>query len=112
MISWLLTVAASSPPMNVDFWLEPGEKVELILWLIVAAVSLIPIVFFSISYVRVRSIKLLITDIAFILFFVKAMILGMKLFIPSYSDEIWWSVAAILDIMTISLIALALSKKA
>jgi hypothetical protein len=112
MMLWLLTVAISSIPMDVDVGLEPGEEVELILWLIVAAVSLIPVIFFSISYIRVRSTKLLMTDIAFILFFVKAVTLGMKLFIPSYSDEIWWSVAAFLDIMIISLIALALSKKA
>jgi hypothetical protein len=30
---------------------------------------------------------------------------------PNYVDEIWWSVAAVLDIMIISLIAYSLSRK-
>lgn len=110
MLSWLPTIIAPSAPNDVG--LEPHEQVELILWLIAAAVSLIPVVIFSISYVRVKNTKLLITTLAFCLFFVKALILAMKLFIPNYVDEIWWSVAAVLDIMIISLIAIALSKKA
>ena len=78
---------------------------------IVAAVSLIPLVIFSISYRRVRSQKLLITTLAFFLFFVKALILAMELFMPDYLDDTWWSVAAVLDIMIISLIAYSLSRK-
>ena len=105
MIPWLLAASVSLVPGDIDVGLEPHEQTELILWLIVAAVSLIPLVIFSISYRRVRSQKLLITTLAFFLFFVKALILAMKLFMPNYVDEIWWSVAAVLDIMIISLIA-------
>ena len=111
MIPWLLAASVSVVPGDIDGGLEPHEQTELILWLIVAAVSLIPLVIFSISYRRVRSQKLLITTLAFFLFFVKALILAMKLFMPNYVDEIWWSVAAVLDIMIISLIAYSLSRK-
>jgi predicted transcriptional regulator len=111
MIHWLLEASLSLTPSDIDVGLEPHEQTELILWLIVAAVSLIPLVIFSISYRRVRSPKLLITTLAFFLFFIKALILAMKLFIPNYVDEIWWSVAAVLDIVTISLIAYSLSRK-
>jgi len=111
MISWLLAASVSLVPSNIDVGLEPHEQTELILWLIVAAVSLVPLVIFSISYSRVRSPKLLITTLAFFLFFIKALILAMKLFIPNYVDEIWWAVAAVLDIMIISLIAYSLGRK-
>ena len=111
MIPWLLAASVSLVPSDIDVGLEPYEQTELILWLIVAAVSLIPLVIFSISYRRVRSQKLLITTLAFFLFFVKALILAMKLFMPNYVDEIWWSVAAVLDIMIISLIAYSLRRK-
>lgn len=107
---WPLEVAVSLVPSEA--LLEPNERPELVLWLIVAAVSLFPAVVFFISYNRVRSTKLLITALAFSLFFVKAMILASKLFIPNYVDEIWWAVAAVLDIIIIGLIAISLSKKA
>ena len=111
MIQWLLAMSVSLVQSDIDVGLEPHEQTELILWFIVAAVSLIPLVIFSISYIRVRSPKLLITTLAFFLFFIKALILAIKLFIPNYVDEIWWSVAAILDIIMISLIAYSLSRK-
>ena len=111
MIQWLMALSASLLPVDVDVGFEPHEQTELILWLIVALVSLVPLLVFSISYKRVRSPKLLITTIAFFLFFVKALILAMKLFIPNYDDEVWWAVAAVLDILIISLIAYSLSRK-
>lgn len=111
MIHWLLEASLSLTPSDIDIGLEPHEQTELILWLIVAAVSLVPLVIFSISYNRIRSPRLLITTLAFFLFFIKALILAMKLFIPNYVDEIWWSVAAVLDIVIISLIAYSLSGK-
>jgi predicted transcriptional regulator len=111
MIPWLLAVSTSLVPNDIDVGLEPYEQTELILWLIVAAISLVPLVIFSISYHRIRSPKLLITTLAFSLFFIKALILAMKLFMPNYVDEVWWSVAAVLDIMIISLIAYSLSRK-
>ena len=91
--------------------LEAHEQTELILWIIVGAVSLIPLLIFSISYKRVRSPKLLISALAFSLFFVKALVLAIKLFVPNDADEIWWPVAAVLDILIISLIAYSLSRK-
>lgn len=98
--------------------LEPAEEINAILWLIVAGISLIPLCIFLISYIRVKSKKLQITTVAFSLFFIKAMVLAMKLFIPGCDDEIWylndefwWSVAAILDMIIIGLIAFALKKK-
>ena len=111
MIPWLLAASVPLVSSDIDVGLEPHEQTELILWLIVAAVSLIPFVIFSISYHRVRSPKLLITAAAFFLFFIKALILAMKLFVPNYVDEIWWAVAAVLDIIIISLIAYSLSRK-
>ena len=97
---------------------EAGESINAILWLIVAGISLIPLYIFFLSYIRVKSKKLLITTVAFGFFFVKAITLGMRLFIPEPADEIWymdeefwWSVAAILDIIIIGLIAYALKKK-
>lgn len=110
MISWLLAVAA--PLVPSEALLEPGEMPELILWLIVAAISLVLVIIFSISYTRVKSTKLLITTFAFVLFFIKAIILAMKLFVPNYADEFWWAIAAVLDILIVGLIAISLSKKA
>jgi len=98
--------------MNCDTMLESGDTLNSILWLIVAAVSVVPLIVFLISYRRTKSRKLLITAAAFTLFFVKAVLLSMKLFIHNYADEVWWSAAAILDILIISLIAFALSRKA
>lgn len=109
MISWPLMAAISLLPSNPV--LQPHEQTELILWLIVAAVSLIPVVIFSISYIRIRSTKLLITTLAFTLFFVKALVLSARRFTPNYVDADWWWVAAVLDIMIICLIAYSLSKK-
>ncbi len=102
-----------------DIVVESGEVIMAVLWLVVAVISLIPLCIFYISYNRVKSKKLLITTVAFSLFFVKALTLGMRLFILNLDDEIWyldddfwWSIAAILDIIIISLIAFALRKKA
>lgn len=92
--------------------IEPGEGITTILWLIVTVLSLAPLIIFSISYFRVKTRRLLIITIAFFLFFIKASILSMKLFLQNYSDEVWWSVAAILDAIIIGLIAFSLSKKA
>jgi len=88
-----------------------GEEINTILWLVVAFTSLILVIMFSVSYKRVRSKKLLITTIAFSLFFIKAIVLAMKGFLQNYSDEIWWSVAAFLDIIIICLIVYSLTKK-
>jgi len=94
-----------------DIMIESSEEINAILWLVVAVVSLVPISMFFISYIRVKSGKLLITVVAFSLFFIKAIALSMKLFIQNYADEFWWSIAAILDIIIISLILISLSKK-
>jgi hypothetical protein len=110
IMSWLL--AAPVPLAPSDMGLEPNEQTELILWLIAAAISIIPVVVFFVSYLRVRKTVLLIATFAFFIFFLKATILAMKLFMPYYVDEFWWSIAAILDIIMISLVALSLSKKA
>jgi hypothetical protein len=109
MISWLLAAAVSLVPSEA--LLEPNERPELILWLIVALVSIFTTAVFFVSYTKIKSTKLLITTIAFFLFFIKAVVLAMKLFIPNYADEFWWAVAAILDILIISLIAFSLIKR-
>jgi hypothetical protein len=110
IISWFLMWSALM--VQSDVGLEPHEQSELILWLIAAAISLVPIVIFFVGYLRVKSTVLLIATSAFFIFFLKAVILAMKLFVPNYVDEFWWSVAAVLDIIMISLVALSLSKKA
>jgi uncharacterized protein YybS (DUF2232 family) len=99
---------------------EFGEYVNAVIWLIVAFISFIPLIIFFISYNRIKSQKLLITTVAFTLFSCKALLLGMRLFILDIDDDalwyldddFWWSIAAILDVIIISLITLALRKKA
>lgn len=105
--------------INGDFMAEFGELINALLWLVVAIISFIPLIIFFISYNRIKSKKLLITTVAFTLFSTKALLLGMRLFILDIDDEVWyldddfwWSIAAILDIIIISLIAFALRKKA
>ena len=88
-----------------------GEEINSILWFVVAMVSLILVFMFSVSYIRVRSKKLLLTTVAFSLFFIKAIVLVMKPFLQNYSDEMWWSVVASLDLIIICLIVYSLSKK-
>jgi len=92
--------------------LESTEDINSILWLVVALLASLPLIVFLISYIRVRSERLLITAIAFCLFVIKALILAMKLLLQDYNDETWWTVAAVLDMMIIGLIAYALGKKA
>ena len=92
--------------------IESGEEINAILWIIVAIVALIPVSMFLVSYKRIKSKKLLLTTFAFTLFFIKALLLAMKIFIQNYNDETWWSVVAIIDIAIIGLIAYSLSKKA
>ena len=94
---------------------ETGEQINAVFWLVVAAVALVPLIIFSISYKRIRSRNLLLTTIAFGLFFVKAFALGMRLVVPEsmedlwyLDDETWWTVAAVLDIIIIGLISFGL----
>ncbi|MFW9916721.1 MAG: hypothetical protein ACFFGZ_14040 [Candidatus Thorarchaeota archaeon] len=89
--------------------IEVGDEVNSILWLIAAGLSLIPLTIFLISYRRIKSEKFLVITTAFGFFFLKAVILSTKLFVQGYDDELWWSVAAILDIITMGLIAYSLS---
>lgn len=88
-----------------------ADQINAILWLVVAGVSLVPFLIFLVSQVRVKSEKLLILTVAFFLFFVKSVTLAMKPFVQAYSDEFWWSIAAVLDTSVISLITYALVKK-
>jgi hypothetical protein len=90
---------------------EPSEAINVVLWLIVAGLSTLPLIIFSISYIRVRKTRMLIAAVAFSLFLVKGIILAIKYFVNNYSDEIWWSIVAILDMSIICLIILSLSKK-
>ena len=98
---------------------ETGETVNAVLWLVVATLALVTFLIFYISYKRVRDKRILITTGAFFIFFVKAMLLGMRLFISEsaeenwfLNDEFWLSVAAILDVIIIGLIVYSLSKRA
>ena len=97
---------------------ETSETVNAILWLVVAMISLLVSCVFYISYRRIKSKKLLLTTGAFLIFFIKSLLLGMRLFVPEsedetwfLDDEFWWSVAAFLDVAIIGLIAFALKKK-
>lgn len=98
---------------------ELSETINAILWLVIAILALIVFLIFLKSYKRVKDKKILYTTIAFFLFFVKAILLGMKLFMPEtdnepwfLDDEFWWSIAAILDAIIIGLIFYSLSKRA
>ena len=97
---------------------ETGELINLIIWAVVALLSLIPLIIFFVSYRRIKSRRLLITTLAFLLFFIKAVLLSFRLFVPSSGDEIWyldddlwWSIAAFLDVGILGLIAFALRSK-
>lgn len=97
--------------MLCDKMFESQDQICALLWLLVAVISIIPLVAFTVAYKRVKKAKLLITLIAFGIFLVKGVVIGMKIFIPTYSDEFWWSVAAILDILIIGLITLSIITK-
>ncbi len=84
-----------------------------ILWLIVAAISVVPMYVFWKGYFRLGSKKIRLTAIAFTLFFFKALSIGSELFLNDsnegtwfLNDEFWLCVAAILDMMIISLIVI------
>jgi len=81
------------------------EEIHAILWLVVAIITLFPTYVFWAAYWKMRSKDLLINSLAFTLFLVKAVTLAMKLFIGGFADELWWSVAAILDILIVGLIS-------
>ena len=97
---------------------ESYEQILALFWMAVAVVALFPLIIFYISYKRIKSDILLFTTIAFSLFFIKALSLGMRLFISEANEEIWflddefwWTIAALLDICIIALISLSLFKK-
>ena len=92
MISWLQAVALF---VSIEFELESHEQIELVFWHVVAAVSLIPIAIFFISYIRIKSMKLLITALAFSIFSVKGMVLSMKLFVTDYLARMETGVTAL-----------------
>jgi len=85
------------------------------LWLIVAAISVVPMIVFWKGYFRLGAPKLRLTAIAFTLFFAKALAVSTELFLSDadeetwfLNDEFWLSVAAILDMIIISLIVIGL----
>ena len=86
-------------------------EIETILWLAVAIITLFPTYVFWAAYWKTRSKDLFFNSVAFTLFLVKAITLAMKLFIESFADELWWSVAAILDILIVGLISFSFSHK-
>ncbi len=84
-----------------------------ILWLIVAAISVVPMIVFWKGYFRLGAKKIRLTAIAFTLFFFKALTVGSELFLDEadegtwfLNDEFWLCVAAILDMIIISLIVI------
>ena len=95
--------------------IEPGDEINAIFWLIVAIISTVPFYIFFVSYRKVRSKKLLFTAVAFSLFVFKGIFLSMKLFLPNndvgwfLDDELWWTIAAVLDIIIVCLITMALT---
>ena len=84
-----------------------------VLWLIVAVISVIPMIVFWKGYLRLGAKKLRLTAIAFTLFFLKALTVSTELFFGDadegtwfLNDEFWLCVAAILDMIIISLIVI------
>ena len=86
-------------------------ELHSVLWLLVATISLFPIIVFWKGYLKLRTRNMLMCSLAFTLFFVKAVTLAMKIvmegegLLSGYSDELWWSVAALIDIIIIGLIS-------
>ena len=98
--------------------MESSEVINGVIWLIVTIIAIIPVIVFSKTYMKVKSKRILLTTVAFFLFFIKALTLAMRLIVPEgdeevwyLNDEFWWSIAAILDIIIIGLIVLALQTK-
>ncbi len=98
---------------------ELSEAINAVLWLVVAIFALIIFLIFLKSYKKVKDKKIFYTTIAFFFFFIKATLLGMRLFMLEIDeepwfldDEFWWSIAAVLDAITITLIFYPLSKRA
>jgi hypothetical protein len=98
--------------------LETKELINAAFMLVVAIISLVPLTIFYKSYLRVRNRKFLMVTAAFLLFFIQAIFLSMRLLVPGANgdvwykdDEFWWSVAAVLDVLIILLFTLALTSK-
>ena len=97
--------------------IEPGEEINSVFWLAVAIISIIPFYIFLMSYKKVGSRKFLFITIAFFIFIFKGFFLSMKLFFPDEIDEngwllddqIWWTIAAVLDVFIVCLITMALT---
>ena len=93
------------------------EDIYSLLWLITAAIAVIPVYVFWTGYRKIKSKDLLITSIAFTLFFVKALIMAMELFVGEdggvwyLEDELWFAIAAILDMIIIVLIVVSFTRK-
>ena len=82
-------------------------------YLVVALIAIIPMCIFWVSYRRVQSRKLLITTLAFSIFFVKAIVMSLEVVFAAmgggdFPEESWISLAAVLDIVIITLFALPL----
>ena len=97
--------------------IELGEEINSVFWLLVAIISMFPFYIFFMSYKKVRSRKLLWISGAFFIFIFKGFFLSMKLFFPDggdeigwfLDDEVWWTIAAVLDVFIICLITMALT---
>jgi len=71
---------------------------------------------FWIGYQKIKTQALLITAVAFTLFFVKAAAISLEMFFDDngswfLNDEFWLAVAAILDLIIIGLIAFSFSSR-
>ena len=103
--------------VKCDIMIEPGEEINSVFWLAVAIISIIPFYIFLLSYKKVGSRKFLFITIAFFIFIFKGFFLSMKLFFPDEIDEngwllddqIWWTIAAVLDVFIVCLITMALT---
>jgi len=91
---------------------ESGYEINAIFWFVIGVIALFPSIILLVTYLRVKSKRLLLASSAFFLFVLKGIILSMKLFLDNYQDGIWWSVAAVLDLVIIALISFALMRKA
>lgn len=89
------------------------ESIEAysVLWLLVAIISIFPLVLFWVSYYRVHSQRLLITAIAFGIFFLKAAMLSLELFIANFEDDVALIIAAFVDTLFLGLVTAALLMK-
>ncbi len=90
---------------------EGESEWNALLWAVTAAIALVPTLIFFKAWHRIRTRNLLLTAVAFLMVFGKAVLLTAAFAWLDFSDTPWWMLVAGVEIAVIALITFALAHR-